>query len=172
MLHHCVILLALVTVCCVAVTPHSMQSMREMRLRARQCVHSRVLNITDNWIKYGRDVHHRHCLENVVLEQLSVRLASGESVCSAMRGVLQRVTNYHRHTMRQREAGGLGTPVDGDGWGETLRLMESAWPNVVPQCQQSLASVALHRLDARTLSDCLADAGFAAYVIMVVDNLE
>jgi len=155
-----------------AVEPRTAASMRQLR-QARQCLPSRVTNMTDYWLKHVRDIDHRRQLESITLEQLEVRLKSGEEICQAVRGALQRVTNHHRHVMQQRAAEGVGQPVlEGSGWDETMRLLYDAWAEIVPQCQQKLLPVAPDKLESRTLAECISKYKFHAFVAALLDNLE
>lgn len=152
-----------------AAEPRTASSMKQLRL-ARQCLPYRVTNMTDQWLKYVRTLEHRARMEAVILEHLEMRLSSGEPMCMAIRNTLQRLINYNRHVMQQRDAEGLPMP-EGSGWDETQRLLQSAWPNVLAQCQQRLMTMSPDKLSPRAISDCMAPHKFQAFKAMVLDNL-
>jgi hypothetical protein len=149
-----------------AVDVNPPESLREM-IRARQCLHHKVTNFTDNWLKHLRgDLNYRRRLESIITKQMGARLASGEPLCMAVRSALQRVTNHHRYVMDQRAAQGL-VVLYGDGWAETLRLMESAWKPVLVQCQQLTMGLSADKLNSRALATCIEEVQHRAHVAMV-----
>lgn len=149
-----------------AVDVNPPEALREM-VRARQCLPYRVTNFTDNWLKHLRgDMNYRRRLESIITKQMGARLASGEPLCMAVRSALQRVTNHHRYVMDQRAAEGL-VVLYGDGWAETLRLMESAWKPVLVQCQQRIIGLTPDKVDPRTLATCIEEVQHRAHVAMI-----
>jgi hypothetical protein len=137
--------------------------------QARQCLPYKVTNMTDRWLHYVRDRHHRAQLECITLEMLHSRLSSGESMCQAIKAALQRVTNFHRHALDQRVAEGLSN-IEGSGWDETMRLLYDAWEPVLPQCQQKLQTIAgTDKLNPRTISECMYQHGFNAFEALTID---
>jgi hypothetical protein len=173
-----VVLYFLTVVCALGTepgTPRTTNSIKEWR-RARQCLPHRITNMTDHWLRHIRDLPHRLLADAVVMEQLHTSLDSGAPMCIAIREALSRITNFHRHSIKQREAVGPEQARDiareGSGWYETLRLLEDVSSVVVVQCQQKTASMAPDKLHSRTIAHCMADYRYNAFISIVVDNLD
>jgi hypothetical protein len=121
------------------ISSYTEASMREM-LRARECIpHEVVVNI-DQWFKYIPDMTHYRYMNAVAFEQLTLSLQSGKKLCPSLSDAHRRVLNLHRHNMRQREASSIPI-LEGDGWRETLKKMESVADGVLVECQMTLATL-------------------------------
>lgn len=124
--------------------------------------------MTDHWLRHLRgDLNYRRTMETEIIRELGTRLASGEPLCMAVKGGLQRARNHHRYTMDQMKAQGF-VVQEGDGWGETERLMEAAWSNVIPQCQQRMVGTAPDKIHSQTLAACIERHTFDAHKVLVV----